>query len=156
VANQSEPESPSSGIRATPSQPGDRTTQPERGPSRASVILVVVSMVLLAALVWSLNPRRPNFKPAPLNPPSAVCPNPSRPFVPSNTTEIPAPIMNELPADVRVRVIRRLNLEPCKCGCNLSLAACLLSNPNCETALRLFKEIVEEEMKKAREVEGKK
>ena len=157
MANPSEPESPNSGpMRTGPSESADQTTRPGRSPSPASIILAVVSILLLAWLAWWLNPRQPGFKPAPLNPPSAVCVNPSRAFVPSNVMDIPVPILSGLPAEVRTRVIRRLNFEKCTCGCNLSIASCLASNPNCETADRLLKQIVEEEKDKGSRNEGSK
>lgn len=157
MANLSEPDSPISGpMRIGPSESKDRTTRPNRGPSRASVVLVAISVSLLALLAWSLNPRRPNFKPAPLYPPSSICVNPSRAFVPSNATDISAPILNTLPAEVRSRVIHRLNFEECTCGCKMSIASCLLTNPDCETARRLFKEVIDDEKKKASNAQGKK
>jgi len=101
-------------------------------------------MTLLALLVWYLNPRQPDYKPAPLDPPSTECLKPQRDFVPSNITEISDPALDTLPEKVKTRVIYRLNMEPCTCGCQLSVARCRATNSVCEASPRLLKEIVGE------------
>jgi hypothetical protein len=126
------------------------------GPSRNSVALVGVTLALLALLVWFLNPRQPNYKPAPLDPPSEVCPNPGRAFIPSNITEISDPKLDVLPHEEKNAAIFRLNMAPCSCGCNLSVAACHRSNEACVTSQKAFQKTVEEEgMKKDRAAKGK-
>src|SRR5439155_26225154 len=76
---------PSTEANAIGSAPGP---MPDKG-NRSAVILVSVILVLLGALVWSLNPRQPKLAPAPLRPVTSGCPKLGREFVPSNITEIP-------------------------------------------------------------------
>ena len=105
------------------------------------------SLTLLALLVWFLNPRQPNYKPAPLDPRSPQCPNPGRQFVPTNITEIESPLLDALPQEESNKAIFRLNMAACSCGCNLSLAACRRSNPACVTAAGLFRNTINETVK---------
>ena len=52
--------------------------------------LVVLSLLLMAGLVWIMAPTRArNFQPAPLRPPPAGCPKTAADFVPSDVTDIP-------------------------------------------------------------------
>ena len=118
------------------------------GPSRNSPALVAGTIVLLALLVWFLNPRQPNFKPAPLQPPSPECRKPGRDFVPSNLVAISDPNLDALPGEDKNRAIFRLNTVPCTCGCQLSVAYCRASNSLCETSGRMFKQVVNESGKK--------
>ena len=110
--------------------------------SRNAAFVVAAILVLLAALVWGLNPRQPKLTPAPLQPESAGCPQLPRQFVPSNITEIPqwqaspaksadAMGFTGLSHDQKERVLLRLNTEPCTCGCKLSIAACRVNEPDC-------------------------
>jgi len=131
-------------------------TRPNPGPSRASVALTVITLSLLALLVWFLNPRQPNFKPAPLKPSSSECRKPPRAFVPSNVTDLPGPGLNALPEAQRIRLILLMNTRACTCGCQLSIADCLMSNPRCETSGRLMRELVDEVKKDGGRVQGKK
>ena len=117
------------------------------GPPRRAVASVVVTMALLAALVWAFRPLASNFAPAPLQPVSKGCPRTSQEFVPSNLTALPALPLDKLPAKVKNRVLLRLNMEPCTCGCARSIATCLASDPPCETARELAKKILAEEEK---------
>jgi hypothetical protein len=104
-------------------------------------------MALLAALVWAFRPLASNFTPAPLQPMPKGCPRGGQEFVPSNLTVIPDLPLDTLPAKVKNRVLLRLNMEPCTCGCARSIAACLASDPPCETAKELAKKILAEEEK---------
>ena len=113
-----------------------------RGPSRGSVTAVVVTMIFLALLVWFLNPRQPDFKPAPLQPPSADCLKPGRAFVPSNLTAITDTALNALPAGKKNPAIFRLNTTPCTCGCQLSMAYCHEVNSECATSKQGIKQRV--------------
>jgi len=109
------------------------------------VASVVVTMALLAALVWAFRPRVFDFAPAPLQSVPKGCPRGSQEFVPSNLTALPDLALDELPPKVKNRVLLRLNMEPCTCGCARSIAACLASDPPCEIAKELAKKILAEE-----------
>jgi hypothetical protein len=113
-------------------------------------------MALLAALVWFLNPRQPDFKPAPLDPPSAVCRNPGRAFVPSNLTEAPDADLQRLPADKKFAALKRMNTTACACGCNLSVIFCRGLNSMCETSGRMLGKILSEAAENPAQPPGKK
>lgn len=119
--------------------------QPAPGPPKGSIAAVVVSLALLAALAWAIRPRRTNFKPAPLDPQPPGCLMLPHSFVPTNLTEIPDPSLDALPPAARNRALLRMNMQPCPCGCNLSVASCRVSNPNCEASADLAKQIIAEE-----------
>jgi hypothetical protein len=107
--------------------------------------LVVVTMALLAALVWALTPGQPAFEPAPLRPLPAGCPKNIREFTPTNYTEVPGVSLEGLTKEQKNRVLFRLNMEPCPCGCNVSIAACRVNHPQCEACKDLAQKIVAEE-----------
>jgi hypothetical protein len=115
------------------------------GPSRGNVALVVVTIALLAGLVWVLNPSQPKFAPAPLRPVTPGCPKGPAEFTPSNITEIPDLPLDKLTKQQKYRVLLRLNMEPCPCGCTRSIAACRTNSPTCETSTELANRIVAEE-----------
>ena len=115
-----------------------------------------VTLTLLALLVWYLNPRQPNYQPAPLDPPSAECHKPPRDFVPSNITAISDPALDVLPETEKNRAIYHLNMEPCACGCRLSVARCRDTNSECETSRQLLKNIAGEANKNTDHTTGKK
>ena len=125
-------------------------------PSRNSPALVAGTIVLLALLVWFLNPRQPNYKPAPLQPPSPECRKPGRDFVPSNLVAISDPLLDALSDVEKNDAIFRLNTVPCSCGCQLSVAYCRASNLLCETSKHMFKQIVSESGKKLEHKPAKK
>jgi hypothetical protein len=58
---------------------------------------------------------------------------------------VPHVALDSLSKEQRNRVLLRLNLEPCPCGCNLSIAACLIDHPDCGTCKELAQKIVAEE-----------
>ena len=128
----------------------DSSGETPRTPKRGSVAAVAVTFALLALLVWGLHPRRPKIRPALLLPPSNPCSAARTDFVPSNLTSIPGLSLEKLPPAVRNQVLLRLNLEPCPCGCKLSLAACLASNPSCTVARRAAEAIVKDAETSAR------
>jgi hypothetical protein len=111
------------------------------------VASVVVTLALLAALVWAFRPLTSDFTPAPLEPVPAGCSGDRQEFVPSNLTALPDLPLDNLPAKIKNRVLLRLNTEPCACGCARSIAACLASDPPCEIAKELAKKILAEEEK---------
>jgi hypothetical protein len=106
--------------------------------------MVVVTLVLLAALVWALHPHQPSFTPAPLQPAPAECPKTQREFIPTNYTELPGVLPEGLSPKQKNRALYRLNMEPCTCGCGLSVAACRVNHPRCEISRRLAEKIIAE------------
>jgi hypothetical protein len=117
---------------------------PESKPG-SSAGLVVLSLVLLAGLVWAMAPARAKFEPAPLRPPAAGCPKYAPDFVPSDATDIPGVDLNSLSKTQRNRVLYRLNMEPCPCGCKTSIAACRINHPACPLCKNLVEKISAEE-----------
>ena len=115
-----------------------------RGPTRGAVAIAVLTLGLLATLVWALKPARVHFTPAPLGPPPAECPKLTRAFVPTNITGLPGSLLVGLSPEQKMRALYRLNMEPCTCGCNSSVAYCLITYPNCETSRKLAEKIVAE------------
>lgn len=128
------------------SEPNTAGAKPS--PSRSSAALIAGIIVLLALLVWFLNPRQPNYKPAPLQPPSPECLKPGRDFVPSNLVAISDQSLDALSSEEKNRAIFRLNTMPCSCGCQLSVAFCRGSNPLCETSRQMVSKIASESGKK--------
>ncbi|HEV2351305.1 MAG TPA: hypothetical protein VG028_15820 [Terriglobia bacterium] len=118
--------------------------------------VVAVALALLVLLVWFLNPRQPDFKPAPLEPPSPVCPNPGRQFVPSDLVAVTDPDLERLPADKKIAALRRLNTTACTCGCQLSVVYCRGLNSACDTSRQMFGKIVSEGLRKSAQPPGKK
>ncbi len=105
-------------------------------------MLVMVTLALLAGLVWALNPSQPKLTPAPLLPQASGCPKMRREFIPTNITGIPDPPTEALSQQVKNRVLFRLNMQPCSCGCAQSVAACRTNNPACETSVNQAKATV--------------
>ncbi len=106
--------------------------------------MVAATLALLAVMAWAFAPDRPAFKPAPLAPPSGDCLKVRREFLPSNATEIPDSSLTALTPAQKNRALYRLNMEPCTCGCSLSVAACRASNPDCEVSKALAEKIIAE------------
>ena len=114
--------------------------------SRGAVIYLLVTLAVLAAFVWALRPDRPNLKPAPLRPQDAACPQLEGQFTPTNLTELPGlEELASLSKQRRNHVLLRLNMEPCPCGCNTSLAYCLATHARCEKCKELAQKIIAEE-----------
>src|SRR5215472_11665825 len=109
--------------------------------------LVALTMILLGALVWALSPRRPKLTPAPLRPPLPACARLRPEFIPSSVTEFPDSALagvEQLADREKYRALYRLNLEPCTCGCMLSIAECRVTNLVCQTSKRMGQEVVSE------------
>ena len=106
--------------------------------------MVVVTLGLLGALVWALHPNQPHLTPAPLVPVPSECPKVQQAFIPSNYTDLPGLPLDGLSREQRNRALYRLNMEPCPCGCNLSVAACRVNHPACKTCQKLAEKIVAE------------
>jgi hypothetical protein len=116
---------------------------------------MVLTLGLLAALVWAMAPARPKFEPAPLRPVPSGCPKGLSDFVPSDATEIPGLDLSGLAKEQRNHVLFRLNMEPCPCGCNLSIAACRITHPPCSACKELVEKILAEERRAPRVAPGK-
>jgi hypothetical protein len=125
------------------------------GKPPGSLALVVLTLGLLAALVWAMAPARPKFEPAPLLPVPSGCPKDLPDFVSSDATEIPGFDLSGLAKVPRNHVLFRLNMEPCPCGCNLSIAACLINHPPCSACKELVEKILAEERRGPRVAPGK-
>lgn len=113
--------------------------------SRGAVIYLLLTLGVLAALVWVLRPDRPNVQPAPLRPQPASCPQLAGQFTPTNFTELPGLPLASLSKERRNHVLLRLNMEPCPCGCNGSIAYCLVAHTHCGKCRELAEQIIAEE-----------
>lgn len=118
---------------------------PQNASKKNSALAAVVTLALLALLVWGLMPRRPNLKPAPLEAPRSLCAPGTSDFIPTNLTGIPDMPLNRLPKAAKNRILLRLNMEPCSCGCKLSLASCRAGNPSCPVSPQAADAIVKQE-----------
>jgi hypothetical protein len=123
-----------SGARGTGAIP-----QSSLGPA---ALRVTIMLALLGALVWTLHPFQPHLTPADLHPLPPGCPKFGRTFVPANVTIVLDPPTDTLPENVKYKVLYRLNMEACSCGCMQSVAACRVSNRDCQASLQRAKEIV--------------
>jgi hypothetical protein len=115
-----------------------------KGP-RSSVALVAGTMALLIILVWALRPAKLPYQPAPLHPQPSGCPRIEGDFAPSDLTEVPGVSLEGISKEAANRVLFRLNMEPCPCGCKTSIAACRFSHPQCEICKDLARKIVAQE-----------
>ena len=127
---------------------------PAHGKPRSSAGWVALSLVLLAALVWAMAPGPARFAPAPLRPVPAGCPQNAPNFVPSDATEIPGVDLKTLSKTQRNHVLYRLNMEPCPCSCNTSIAICRITHPTCPLCKNLVEKIVAEEAEGGRQESG--
>jgi len=121
------------------------------GKRGGSAGLVALTLILLAGLVWAMAPGRPKFAPAPLRQVPAGCALKAPDFVPSDATEIPGLDLRSLTAVQRNHILYRLNMEPCPCGCNNSIAACRANHPTCPINKDLVEKIVAEETAAAKQ-----
>ena len=113
--------------------------------SRGPAIFLIVTLLALAALVWELKPDRPNVHPAPLQPQTTTCPQVAGPFTPTSITDLPGLDLASLSKERRNHVLQRLNMEPCSCGCNASVASCVAGHERCGECRQRAKEIIAEE-----------
>ncbi len=132
-----------SSTESNPSEPGPPA--PPAGPWHSAVAWVIVTIALLAALVWGLTPARLSVKPASIRLETAGCPKVGGDFVPSDFTEVPELKWDGLSSQQKNRVLLRLNMEPCSCGCNVSIASCLRNHPQCQTCKDLAQKILADE-----------
>jgi hypothetical protein len=115
------------------------------GKPRGSAGVVALTVILLGALVWSMAPGRARFTPAPLRPVPSGCPQTAPDFTPSDITEISGVDLSSFSKDQRFHLLYRLNMEPCPCKCNVSVAVCRTSHPNCPLCGELVKKMIEDE-----------
>jgi hypothetical protein len=132
-------------MRPDKTSPDEPETSSPAVSSRGAVIYFFVTMAVLAAFVWALRPDRPNVKPAPLRSEDAACPRLDGEFIPTNFTELHGLELDSLSKERRNHALLRLNLEPCPCGCNTSIAYCLVHHPRCKKCKELAQEIIAEE-----------
>jgi hypothetical protein len=104
-----------------------------------------VSLILLAALVWAMAPARAKFRPAPLHRLPAGCPRTTPNFVPSDMTELAGMDLGKLSPAQRNHLLFRLNMEPCPCGCNSSIAVCRATHSACPIIKELAAKMLAEE-----------
>jgi thiol-disulfide isomerase/thioredoxin len=60
----------------------------------------------------------------------------------AQATDVPGLELGKLKPEQRTAVLKRLNGEPCTCGCGLTLAQCRINDPSCEVSLPIAKKIV--------------
>jgi hypothetical protein len=117
--------------------------EPNARPNKEAIATVVVTIGLLAGLAWYIRPPRAQFTPAPLQALPEDCPKVDRPFVPSNITDLSVQPLAGLDPQQRLRALHRMNFEPCPCGCNQSIAECLVNHPQCKVCRTLAAAVID-------------
>jgi thiol-disulfide isomerase/thioredoxin len=62
----------------------------------------------------------------------------------AQATRIPGISLDKLSPEIRTEILQRLNSDTCTCGCNLTLAACRINDPNCGISLPKAQQVVQE------------
>jgi len=62
----------------------------------------------------------------------------------AQATDVPGLQLDKLTPSQRTEALKRLNAEPCTCGCGLTVAQCRINDPSCGTSLPIAKKIVED------------
>jgi thiol-disulfide isomerase/thioredoxin len=65
----------------------------------------------------------------------------------AQATDVPGLELNKLTPAQRTTALKRLNDEPCTCGCGLTVAQCRINDPSCGTSLPIAKKIVADAVK---------
>jgi hypothetical protein len=143
---------PSSSIDPAPEAKPEPTRDPGSRPKSGSILSVALTLGLLALLVWGFSPHRVRVKPTPIEPVPPFCAPSKADFVPSNLTDVPDVSSAGLPDVLKNHILLRLNMEPCTCGCALSLASCRAGNPQCSTSPQAINAVVKEEQATAGQV----
>jgi thiol-disulfide isomerase/thioredoxin len=65
----------------------------------------------------------------------------------AQATDVPGLSLEKLNAGQRTTALKRLNDEPCTCGCGLTVAQCRINDPSCVISLPIAEKIVEEAQK---------
>jgi cytochrome c biogenesis protein CcmG/thiol:disulfide interchange protein DsbE len=60
----------------------------------------------------------------------------------AQANKIPGIDLSGLSPEKKAEVLKKLNAEPCSCGCGQTVAQCRLEDPNCDVSLPLAKAIV--------------
>jgi hypothetical protein len=62
----------------------------------------------------------------------------------AKATDIPGLDLTVLTAEQRTTALKRLNEEPCDCGCGLTIAACRINDSTCGVSPKLAEKVVAE------------
>jgi len=62
----------------------------------------------------------------------------------ANATALPGVDFAGLTPEQKRAALKRMNSEPCTCGCKLTIAQCRISEPDCDTSPKLAAEIIRE------------
>lgn len=62
----------------------------------------------------------------------------------AQATSIPGIELDKLTPAAKAAVLQKLNAESCTCGCGLTLAACRINDPTCQTSLPIAQKLVTE------------
>ena len=111
------------------------------------LFLAIVTLGLLVAVAWFLNPPQPALRPAVLRPqaelPSSL-PEAPEEILPTSFTVLPDVDLASLTISQKREVLLRLNTEPCPCGCGNTLASCRVTDSACETSRELVPKVMDE------------
>jgi thiol-disulfide isomerase/thioredoxin len=62
----------------------------------------------------------------------------------AQATDVPGLALDKLTSTQKTTALKRLNDEPCTCGCGLTVAQCRINDPSCGTSLPIAKKIVDD------------
>jgi hypothetical protein len=62
----------------------------------------------------------------------------------AKATDIPGLDLTSLTAEQRTTALKRLNEEPCDCGCGLTIAACRINDSTCGVSPKLADKVIAE------------
>lgn len=116
-----------------------------RGKPPNSVGQVALGLILLTGLIWAMAPGRAKYQPAPLRAMPAGCSQTTPDFVPTDVTEVPGVDLSAFSKAQQNHILFRLNMEPCPCGCNNSIAGCRINHPTCPLVKDLVEKITADE-----------
>ena len=120
---------------------------PSDSRALSKLFLAIVTLGLLGAVAWFLNPSQPALRPAALRPqaelPSSLPESPKE-VLPTSFTELPDVDLGSLTVPQKREVLLRLNTEPCPCECGNTLASCRVTDSTCETSRELVPKVMEE------------
>ena len=116
-------------------------------PEFPRLLLALVTLGLLGALAWYLNPPQPDLTPAGLDPQVEIPTSPSgapEEILPTSFTDLPDVDLSPLTISQKREVLLRLNTESCPCACGNTLASCRVTDSTCETSRELVPRVVAE------------
>jgi hypothetical protein len=120
------------------------SSRPELPVVSRRVVWAATALTLLAAFAFWMNAPQPHFVPASLEVAGPPCAKTSRVFTPTNATVIPGLRDKGLSQKEKDYVVYGANMEACRCGCQLSLAACRINFPSCATSSDALRKLAEE------------